>query len=296
MTNPYQLLGVEPTATADAIRTAYRRLAKRHHPDVNPDKPAAAETFKAIASAYAILSDPEKRARFDRGEINDAGDEVPPPRPYYRDFAEGGGHARYGAEDGFDAADIDELFAAAMRAQRQGNRRARGRDAQYMLTVSFLDAALGAVRRLTLPDGRTLDVTIPAGHGDGQVLRLRGQGTPGIGGAGPGDALIEVAVAAHGFFRREGDDIVLDLPVTLQEAVLGATVEVPTIKGMLGLKIPPGSRTGTRMRLKGRGIREGHQYVLLQVMLPAGPDAGLAEALRGWVPETPFDPRAGMVP
>ena len=296
MTNPYQLLGVAPTATANAIRTAYRRLAKRHHPDVNPDKPAAAETFKAIASAYAILSDPEKRARFDRGEINDAGDEVPPPRPYYRDFAAGGGHARYGAEDGFDAADIDELFAAAMRAQRQGNRRARGRDAQYMLTVSFLDAALGAVRRLTLPDGRTLDVTIPAGHGDGQVLRLRGQGTPGVGGAGPGDALIEVAVAAHGFFRREGDDIVLELPVTLQEAVLGATVGVPTIKGLLGLKIPPGSRTGTRMRLKGRGIREGHQYVLLQVMLPAGPDAGLAEALRGWVPETPFDPRAGMVP
>jgi DnaJ-class molecular chaperone len=294
MKNPYELLGVDPGATADMIRAAYRRLAKRHHPDVNPGKPEAAETFKAIASAYALLSDPDKRARFDRGEIDAAGVEVPPQRPFYRDFSDAPGHARYGTDAGFGEDDLEGLLGAAFRGRQRGGFRARGADAHYTLTVSFLDAANGAVRRLSLPDGRTLDVTIPAGHKDGQILRLRGQGMPGPGTAPPGDALIEIVVAPHPFFRRDGDDVVLDLPVTLQEATLGASVEVPTIRGPLNLKIPAHSRTGSRLRLKGRGIGQGHQYVVLQVVLPQEPEPQLEEFLRGWTPEHPFDPRKGM--
>ncbi len=299
MKTPYETLGVASRATADEIRSAYRKLAKLHHPDVNPGKPEAAETFKAIGAAYGILSDAEKRARFDRGEINAAGEEVPPTRPFYRDFHSSPGHERYGTEQEFDPADLEALLAGAMRGR--GARRAGGANARYALTVSFLDAAVGAVRRLTLPDGRTLDVTIPAGHRDGQIMRLRGQGMPGVNGGPAGDAMIAIAVAAHPFFRRDGDDVLLDLPITLQEAMLGARVDVPTIRGLLSLKISPGSRSGTRMRLKGRGIgpsgaEPGHQIVVLQVVLPTEPEPALEEFLRGWEPRHPFDPRKGMLP
>jgi DnaJ-class molecular chaperone len=299
MNNPYDTLGVAPTASADEIRTAYRRLAKQNHPDVNPGKKDAAERFAAISAAYALLSDPEKRARFDRGEIDATGAEVPPQRPYWRDFGGGAFHERY-SEGSFDPGDLEELLRQAMGGRgRAGGREGfamRGKDARYTLTVSFMDAARGTVRRITLPDGRTLDVTIPAGHRDGQVLRLRGQGGPGIGGAPPGDALIEVAVAPHAFFRREGDDILVDLPVTLQEAVLGASVEVPTIGGPVTLKIPPRSGPGTRLRLRGRGIGQGHQFVVLKVVLPDKPEPALEAFLRDWVPEHPQQPRKGMVP
>ena len=303
MQTPYEILGVEPTASAEAIRRTYRRLAKQHHPDVNPGKPEAAEKFKAIASANEILSDPEKRARFDRGEINAEGAEVPPSRPYYRDFNDATGRARYGTGAEFGVDDIEELFGQAFRGQGAGRGerefRARGASARYTLTVSFLDAASGAVRRLTLPDGRVLDVTIPPGHRDGQSLRLRGQGSPGIGGGAAGDALIEIAVAEHPFFRRDGDDIVLDLPITLREAVLGASVTVPTITGPINLKIPAGSRSGNKLRLRGRGIgrdaeHRGHQQVVLQVVLPGEPEPELADFLKDWEPAHPFDPRENL--
>jgi DnaJ-class molecular chaperone len=293
MKSPYEILGVEPTASAEAIRTAYRRLAKRHHPDVNAGKPEAAEAFKSIAGAYDILSDPDKRGRFDRGEIDASGAEIPPQRGTYRGFADARGRTRQGA--GLDPAEMEDFLAQAFGRGRNPNAPARGADARYTLGVSFLDAANGAVRRLSLPDGRTLDVTIPAGHQDGNTLRLRGQGAPGHKGGPAGDALIEITVIPHRFFRRDGDDILLDLPVTLQEAVLGASVDVPTITGHLTLKIPAHSRTGTRLRLKGRGIREGHQYVVLQVVLPSKAEPALAEFLRDWKPEHPFDPREGLV-
>ncbi len=301
MKNPYDTLGVAPGASADEIRSAYRRLAKQNHPDVNPGKKDAAERFGAISSAYALLSDTEKRARFDRGEIDASGAEVPPQRPYWRDFGGEAGQERYGG--GAEADDLEEMLRQAMGGGRGSGRGRRGEgfamrgaDAQYTLTVSFMDAAQGTVRRITLPDGRTLDVTIPAGHRDGQVLRLRGQGGPGVGGGPPGDALIEVGVAPHRFFRREGDDIVVDLPVTLQEAVLGASVEVPTISGPVTLKVPPHSGTGTRLRLRGRGIGAGHQFVVLQVVLPDGEEPELEAFLRDWKPARAQDPRKGMMP
>jgi DnaJ-class molecular chaperone len=294
MEDPYKILGVERNATQAGIRAAYRKLAKRYHPDLNPGKSEAEERFKAINAAYDLLSDPDKRARFDRGEIDASGAERPPERPFYRDFGDAASRAKYRSEAAFGADDLESVFGELFRERRSRGFHVRGPDAHYALTVSFLEAANGTVRRLALPDGRTLDVTIPAGLKDGQVLRLKGQGMPGLGDGPPGDALIEVAVAPHPLFRREGNDVVMELPVTLKEAVLGAKVEVPTIKGPVSLKIPPNSNSGTRLRLKGRGIAGGNQQVELKIVLPPDPEPELAAFLERWTPRHPFDPRKGM--
>jgi DnaJ-class molecular chaperone len=303
--DPYETLGVQKTDSEAAIRSAYRKLAKRHHPDVNPGKPEAAERFKEISAAYGILSDKDKRARFDRGEIDAAGNEVPPQRPFYRDFGDAAGREKYRTQAGFDEEGLESIFAQAFGAQSAraragagaGGRRfsMRGQDAQYQLTIDFLDAVNGTTRRVTLPDGRTLDVRIPAGVRDGQIIRLKGQGMPGIGDGAPGDALVEITVAPHPLFRREGDDIIVELPVTLQEAVLGTTLEVPTIKGPVRLTIPPNSGAGTRLRLRGRGIEgKGHQFVELHPVLPPADEPELAEFLKTWKPRHPVDPRADL--
>jgi DnaJ-class molecular chaperone len=292
MEDPYQILGVQRDDSENAIRSAYRKLAKRYHPDLNPGKPESAERFKAIASAYDILSDPVKRGRYDRGEIDAEGREKPPEQPFYHDMDPGG---RYDSGPNLSPEDLEELLGAAFAEQLgRRTRSRRGADAHYGLTVSFLDAANGAVRRLTLPDGRTLDVTIPPGLRDGHVLRLKGQGLPGTGGSAAGDALIEVSVSRHPFFTRHGNDVVLELPVTLQEAVLGASIEVPTVKGKVRLTIPPYSNNGRRLRLAGRGIAGGNQVVELKVMLPTRAEPKLAEFLKDWQPDHPFDPRKEM--
>lgn len=295
MKDPYATLGVQKTDSADAIRAAYRKLAKTHHPDLNPGKPEAAERFKEISVAYDLLSDADKRARYDRGEIDASGNERPPQRPFYRDFADAGGQGRYRGHTGFDPENLEDILAQAF-GGRGGNQHftARGSDARYTLTVGFLDAANGTMRRITLPDGKTLDVRIPAGVRDGHVLRLKGQGMPGIGGGPQGDALVEVVVAPHPLFRREGDDIIIELPVSIQEAVVGTSLEVPTIKGKVRLTIPPNSGTGTRLRLRGRGIHQGHQFVQLHVVLPPADEPELVEFLKSWEPRHPFNPRAGL--
>lgn len=297
--DPYQILGVPRTASEAELRTAYRKLAKQFHPDLNPGKPEAAERFKRINAAWDLLSDKDKRARFDRGEIDAEGNARGPERPFYRDYAEAPGAGARGAHryqaEGMSAEELEAFLAQAFGRGARGRDR-RGEDMQYTLTISFLDAVNGVTRRITLPDGRTLDVRIPAGTEDGHVLRLRGQGAPGIGKGAAGDALIEVAVAPHRFFRREGDDIVITLPVTLKEAVLGASVEVPTIGGPVRLSIPPGSGRGTRLRLRGRGVGgHGHQFVDLDVVIPPGAEPALAAFLRDWTPEHRFDPRAEML-
>ena len=299
MADPYETLGVRRGDSDETIRKAYRKLAKRHHPDLNPDDKQAAERFKTINAAYDILSDPEKRGRFDRGEIDAEGRET---AAAYAGAHAGGWRQYAGAEPygggarGFSAEDLETLFGQGFGEGTFGGGGfggGRARDVHYSLTVSFMEAANGAVRRVTLPDGRTLDVTIPAGVRDGHVLRLRGQGRAGARGAA-GDALVEISVAPHPVFRREGDDIIIDLPITLQEAVLGATLEVPTVKGRVRLAIPPGAGDGTRLRLKGRGIAGGHQYVVLHPVLPPGEEPALAEFLRQWQPAHPFNPRAGL--
>lgn len=296
--DPYKVLGVDRNATAEEIRRAYRKLAKQHHPDLNPGKPEAEERFKAATAAYDLLSDPEKRARYDRGEIDAEGTERP-ERPFYRDFGEGRQGARYRAGGaGSGGSDAEDLFASFF-GDRAGFR-ARGADLHYALTVDFIEAARGGRRRVTLPDGRELDLSIPAGIDDGRVLRLKGQGGPGLGGGPPGDALVEIRVAPHPFFRRDGDDIRIDLPVTLAEAVLGARVRVPTLDGPVMMTVPKHSDTGSVMRLKGKGVARqnggrGDQYVTLKIVLGGTADAELEAFLKEWDRKHSFDPRIGMV-
>jgi DnaJ-class molecular chaperone len=299
--NPYDVLGVERTASADDIQKAYRRLAKKLHPDLNPGNKEAEEKFKEVAVAYGLLSDAEKRRRFDAGEIDAAGAEMPRER-FYRDFAgEPGAEHSYEDPSGFaDYANLDDLLAQLLRRQAQQARRARGLDARYSLAVDFLDAVNGATRRLTLPDGATLDVTIPAGIREGQVLRLRGKGAPSFGEGEPGDALVEITVKPHPFFVRQGDDIHMELPVTIGEAALGARVNAPTPGGPVMLSVPKGSNTGSVLRLKGKGVRgrsgSGDLLVTLKVMLPGESDAELEAFLANWKPKGGYNPRGGMQP
>jgi DnaJ-class molecular chaperone len=302
--NPYEVLGVKKEASEEEIRVAYRKLAKKHHPDLNPGNKEAEARFKEIAAAYDLLSDKDKRARFDRGEIDASGAERP-EHAYsrYRGFAEGAPGERYEfhAAEGMAPEDLDDLFAFFGRGGRGGTVRLRGADLHFGLTVDFLTALNGARQRLSLAPDRSLEVTIPAGVRDGQILRLKGQGEPGLNGGPSGDALIEIRVAPHAFFRREGDDIHLELPVTIAEAVLGGKVMVPTPSGPVSMTIPPNSNTGRVLRLKGKGAprpdgTQGDEYVSLKVMLPEGGDEALAAFLRDWAPKHPYDPRRGMTP
>ena len=292
----YQTLGVARDASAEQIRAAYRSLAKKHHPDLNPGNKAAEERFKAIASANDILSDPEKRAQYDRGEI-DASGAARQPQPSYADHAAGPRGRKYSYAASEDA-EFGDMFADLFgQAPPSGPR--RGRDRAFALSVAFRDAVRGALRRIALPDGRTLDVQIPAGTEDGQVLRLAGQGLPGRDGGPPGDALIEIEVQPHAHYRRVGDDIELDVPVTLDEAVLGARIAVPTPQGTVTMTVPPHSDTGTRLRLRGRGVPAhagrpaGDQYVVLRVALDPK-DEALAAFLKGRTHDPRFDPRRGL--
>lgn len=309
MKDPYETLGVARNASQDDIRRAYRKLAKAHHPDLNPGNAAAEAKFKEISAANQLLSDPEQRARFDRGEIDAAGQEQA-PRHSYRDYAEAGAGERYGAAGnrggappgGWTTDDLEAMFSSMFSgAQARGGRSqaAQGSDVHYALTIDFLDAVNGATRRLTLPDGGVLDVKIPPGTEDGQTLRLRGKGGEGWNGGPPGDALIRISVAPHKFFVRDGQDIRLDLPVSLAEAVLGGPVEVPTPGGPVRMRVPAGSDSGAVLRLRGRGVPAhggkvaGDLYATLRVTIGRS-DEKLAAFLREWKPEGAKNPRAGM--
>jgi len=299
----YSVLGVPKTASAGDITKAYRKLAKKLHPDLNPGDKAAEEKFKKITAAYDILGDAEKRGRYDRGEIDASGQERP-QQHYYREYAGGQDGARYRSTAGFeDIGAFNDLFGdlfgerGGMREGGRGGARfsMRGPDAQYRLEVDLLDAVNGTKTRITLPDGGTLDVAIPAGVTDGQVLRLKGKGGPGIGEGEPGDALIEISVRPHPVFKREGDDIIVEVPITFDEAVLGGKVEVPTIGGRVFATVPPGSNTGQTLRLKGRGIKTksgtGDQLVKLSVVLPERIDDDLRGFAETWREAHQYDPR-----
>lgn len=298
MKDPYAVLGVARNASQDAIKKTYRKLAKELHPDVNPGNSGVEQRFKEVSAAYNMLSDPEKRAKFDRGEINADGS-ARHDSAFHQAYSGAGGG---GSEFGFGGADFDDLFSDLFSRTRGGSggarrAQARGKDVQYSVQATFEEAAKGGRRRIRLFDGKSVDLTIPPGTEDGQTLRLRGQGMAGLGGAPAGDALITIQVPGHQFFRLEGHDIHITLPVTLDEAVLGSKIGVPTVDGRVTVTVPPGSNTGTRLRLKGKGIPaktggdRGNQYVHIEVVLPERPDEDLKTFLRGWSKEHGYDVR-----
>jgi DnaJ-class molecular chaperone len=302
--DPYATLGLTKTASAAEIKKAYRKLVRSSHPDLHPDDPKAEARFKAVNAAYDLLGDPEKRARFDAGEIDEAGAERP-PRTFYRDYAETADHPyqqRRGFQDFGDPADI---FAEILR-QRGGTARgfddrfaATGQDLRFTLDVPFLDAINGAKIRITLPDGHDLEVQIPKGLQDGQTLRLRGKGGAGLGSGPAGDAYVTAKIQAHPVFQREGDDILMILPITIDEAILGGKVTAPTIDGPVSVSVPPGATSGQILRLRGRGIaratgKPGDQRIELRIATPPKADADLRAFLEEWRKTHAYDPRMNM--
>jgi DnaJ-class molecular chaperone len=304
MKDPYETLGVARSATDQEIKDAFKKLARKFHPDLHPDDKAAEAKFKDLSAANDLLKDKDKRRRFDAGEIDASGAERPQER-FYRDFADGPAYASHAAQDGFESnEDLEEFLARAFAGGGQRSERtfrARGQDVSYILPVDFLDAANGAARTISLPDGKSLQVTVPEGAEDRQMLRLKEQGMAGFGGGPPGDAYAELHVEPHPFFRRKDDNIHVEVPVTLKEAVLGARIEVQTIGQPVTVTVPKGSNTGTTLRLRERGIRNrktgqrGHQMITLKVVLPAAEEPDLVAFLDTWQPKTQQDPRKEML-
>jgi DnaJ-class molecular chaperone len=298
--NPYQVLGVQEGASDSEIRAAFRKLAKQYHPDRNPGDKASEEKFKEVSSAFDILGDAERRKKFDRGELDNEGRERATQRAWQSRTGAGGPWGSgegYGFEtrggQGASFEDLGDIFAdlfgsGAGRAGGAGTRGGfRGRDLRYRLEVDFLDAIKGATKRVTMPDAKTLDITIPAGLEDGQTLRLRGQGEKAPGGGPAGDVYVEVKVKPHAIFERDGADIHIEAPITLKEAVLGGKITVPTIEGDVSVTVPKNTSSGAVLRLKGRGAARGKssagdQYVKLKIVLPEGGDAELEEFVRQW--------------
>ncbi|TCM18602.1 DnaJ-class molecular chaperone [Novosphingobium sp. PhB165] len=309
--DPYSTLGISRTASEKEIKSAYRKLAKELHPDTNKDNPKAADRFSEVTSAYDLLSDKDKRAKFDRGEIDADGN----PMGFGGFGGGGGGHGGFGSgfggtgQRGFsggfggnDGIDLEDLFGGIFGGT--GNQRggfggmgggaggpggraraaARGANVSYRLSVPLLDAAELKPQRITLSDGKTIDLKLPAGVEDGTQMRLNGKGEPGPGGAG--DAIITIQIQPHAFFRADGDDLRLDLPITLDEALSGAKVKTPTPSGAVMLSVPAGASSGKVMRLKGRGMSRkdgtrGDLLISLEISLPEN-DTDLTKRLEGW--------------
>jgi DnaJ-class molecular chaperone len=285
--DPYTVLNVPRTASDDEIRRRYRQLVKELHPDVNPAK-SAEERFKKVTVAFDIIGDPVKRKAYDRGEIDAAGDQR-----RASGSGQGGqgfaGGARWSAGfGGFDSEDpFGDIFAGFRGAGTQSRTR-RGQDARYTIDLDFTEAALGARKRVTMPGGEALDLAVPSGVVEGQVLRLKGKGQPGVNGGPVGDALVEVRIRPHPVFKRAGDDVAIDVPLTLDEAVLGAKIEIPTLTGRVQLTIPAATSSGKVFRLKGKGIVNatsgltGDELATVRIVLPDEIDGELADFMRGW--------------
>ncbi len=298
--DPYAELGVARGAGQEDIRKAFRKLAKQLHPDKNPGDKASEERFKRVSAAFDILGDPEKKAKFDRGEIDADGRET-----MRSPFGGGGGGGPWGPRPGaqhggFEGADFEdilgEVFGARGGGFRPGGFTQKGADLRVRIEIELEDAIRGATKRIAFSDGRTVDVTIPKGAAEGQVLRLKGQGSPGRSGQN-GDALVELVIRPHPLYRREGHDLHMDLPVSVPDAVLGAKVDAPTPEGVVSLTVPKGSNSGTALRLKGRGAidpgtgRRGDLFARLVVTLPETVDPELERFAQTWREKRPYTPR-----
>jgi DnaJ-class molecular chaperone len=310
--DPYQELGVARGASADEIRKAFRTLAKKHHPDANPGDKASEEKFKKVSAAFDVLGDAEKRRKFDAGEIDADGRET--MRGFGGGGPFGGGYGGGGAGQGggfrteFENIDLSDILGEVF--GRSGGRGGqgpgggfggfggfgpqRGADVRARLEIDLEEAIQGAKKRIAFSDGRTIEVAIPKGASDGQTLRLKDQGAPGKG--GPGDAFIELSVRPHPTYRREGDNLLMDLPVTVYDAVLGGKVQAPTPDGPVTLTIPKAANSGQTLRLKGRGMpdargRRGDLLARLVVTLPERPDSALEKFAAGWRKERPYAPK-----
>jgi DnaJ-class molecular chaperone len=308
MRDPYSVLGLTKTASAAEIKSAFRKLAKKYHPDQSKE-PKAKERFAEIGQAYEIVGDEKKRAAFDRGEIDAEGK---PRAPQFEGFGAQGPRGAgadfrnfrfdFGAGDasgrGFDADVLSELFGGGMGARARGP--AKGEDVAVGVTVPLVQVATGGEVRVALPTGKMLDVAIPKGVEEGKSIRLRGQGQPGPRGGPAGDAIVTIRYAAHPLFKVEGRDLRLDLPITLYEAVLGAKVRCPTLDGAVEITAPAGTSSGRVLRLRGKGLpaagetAAGDLFVTLRIALPPEEDAALAALMREWREHKPYDPRQGM--
>jgi DnaJ-class molecular chaperone len=316
MADLYQELGIGRSADEAEIKKAYRKLAKELHPDRNKDNPKAAERFSKVTRAYDILTDKAKRAQYDRGEIDEEGN---PSMPFgFGGAGQGGGAGGFRRPDfeaGGDPADLSDIFEGlfggaqgrsagaggggfggfgGFGGARRGAPPAKGADVGYRLAVPFADAATLREQRVSLGNGKTIEIKLPKGVEDGAKIRLAGQGEAGPG--GKGDAIVTIHVSPHRFFTRDGDNIRLDLPITLAEAVLGAKIKVPTVDGAVMLSVPAGSTSGRVLRLKGKGFTgksgaRGDQLVTLMVDLPAE-DAELRQFAESW--SRAGNPRAAM--
>jgi DnaJ-class molecular chaperone len=330
MRDPYEVLGVSKGASQEDIKKAYRKLAKKLHPDANKKDPKAATKFAELNGAYEIVGDDSKRKAFDRGEIDAEGKQRfqgfegfggrPGAGPFggregnfesftwgpdgiRRTGARGGGAGPSGGQ-GFEDI-LSSMFGgrarggpgAAFEAEDIGSA-LRGQDVTATAVITLNEAAHGGTRRLELPIGKEVEFKIPAGIQDGKQIRLRGQGMPAPGGGPPGDVLITISIAPHPLFKVEGRDLRLDLPIALHEAVLGAKVRVPTLDGAVELSIPPNTSSGRVFRLKGKGLPgkpdAGDLYVTSKIVLPDGKDAELEELMRKWRDQKHYDPRSGM--
>jgi DnaJ-class molecular chaperone len=299
--DPYKELGVARGASADEVKKAFRKLAKELHPDKNPGDKVSEERFKRITAAFDLLGDAEKRAKYDRGEIDADGREQYRAPPGGGGGRSGGfgGFGGSGGRGGFEDIDLEELFGAFGGGGRTAGRggfgggAGKGQDVRATLDISLEDSIAGTTRRIQFSDGRTLDVTIPKGASEGQVIRLKGQGAPGRGGQA-GDALIELKIAPHPVFKRDGADLTMDLAVSVPDAVLGGKIQVPTPEGAVMMTIPKGSNSGKMLRLKGRGAyagaKRGDLVARLVVTLPETPDDELIRFATEWRDKRPYKP------
>ena len=291
--DPYLELGVSRGASADDVRKAFHKLAKKHHPDVNPGDKVSEEKFKRASSAFDLLGDPEKRKKFDAGEIDADGREA--ARAYSQSpFGDQSGGFRSAGFEGVDLNDILGDMFGGRGPGRGGGFGSRGADMRARLDIDLEEAIAGCKKRIPFADGRTLDITIPKGVVEGQALRLKGQG--GAGRAGPGDALIEIGIRPHPVYRREGDHLIMDLPISVPDAVLGGKVQADTPDGPVTLNVPKGSNSGAILRLKGRGLsdgqgRRGDLLARLAITLPEGPDPELEAVAEIWRRDRPYTPR-----